>query len=117
VDAVDGGGAAAWRRRTTGALGNWKGWNLDQLCGADIWGRRWGLWGLGDWPGGGAAGVGLQHEGDYTDAVRAPQDAEKPVNATFQDMNTAAGGSGLISLHVRCWRKTRGLFDTPKFFG
>ena len=27
--------------------GNWKGWNLDQLCGADIWGKTLGLVGFG----------------------------------------------------------------------
>ena len=26
--------------------GNWKGWNLDQLCGADIWGKTLGIVGL-----------------------------------------------------------------------
>jgi len=27
--------------------GTWKGWNLDQLCGADIWGKTLGLVGFG----------------------------------------------------------------------
>ena len=27
--------------------GNWKGWNLDQLCGADIWGKTLGIVGFG----------------------------------------------------------------------
>jgi len=27
--------------------GQWKGWNLDQLCGADVWGKTLGILGFG----------------------------------------------------------------------
>ena len=97
--------------------GNWKGWNLDQLCGADIWGKTLGIVGFGRIGRAVARrALGFNMKVIYTDAVRAPQDAEKPVNATFQDMNTLLAEADFISLHVPLLAETRGLFDTPKFF-
>ena len=52
----------------------------------------------------------------YTDAVRAPEEAEKAVNAEFRDMNTLLAESDFISLHVPLLPETRGLFDGPKFY-
>jgi len=97
--------------------GNWKGWNLDQLCGADIWGKTLGIVGFGRIGRAVARrALGFNMKVIYTDAVRAPEEAEKPVNATFQDMNTLLAESDFISLHVPLLAETRGLFDAPKFF-
>lgn len=97
--------------------GNWKGWNLDQLCGADIWGKTLGIVGFGRIGRAVARrALGFNMKVIYTDAVRAPEDAEKPVNATFQDMNTLLAEADFISLHVPLLEETRGLFDAPKFF-
>jgi len=94
--------------------GSWKGWNLDQLCGADVWGKTLGIVGFGRI--GRAVALGFQMKVIYTDAVRAPEDAEKLVNAEFRDMNTLLGESDFISVHVPLMPETRGLFDGPKFF-
>jgi len=97
--------------------GNWKGWNLDQLCGADIWGKTLGIVGFGRIGRAVARrAVGFNMKVIYTDAMRAPEEAEKAVNATFQDMNTLLAESDFISLHVPLLAETRGLFDAPKFF-
>jgi glyoxylate reductase len=97
--------------------GNWKGWNLDQLCGADIWGKTLGIVGFGRIGRGVARrAMGFNMKVIYTDAVRAPEGAEKPVNATFQDMNTLLAEADFISLHVPLLAETRGLFDAPKLF-
>jgi len=97
--------------------GNWKGWNLDQLCGADIWGKTLEIVGFGRIGRAVARrALGFSMKVIYTDAVRAPEDAEKPVNATFQDMNTLLAEADFISLHVPLLAETRGLFDAPKFF-
>jgi glyoxylate reductase len=97
--------------------GNWKGWNLDQLCGADVWGKTLGLVGFGRI---GRAlarrALGFQMKVIYTDAVRAPEDVEKSLNAEFRDMNTLLAGSDFVSLHVPLLPETRGLFDSPKFY-
>jgi len=97
--------------------GNWKGWNLDQLCGADIWGKTLGIVGFGRIGRAVARrALGFNMKVIYTDAVRAPEDAEKPVGATFQDMSTLLAEADFISLHVPLLAETRGLFDAPKFF-
>ena len=97
--------------------GNWRGWNLDQLCGADIWGKTLGIVGFGRIGRAVARrAMGFNMKVIYTDAVRAPEDAEKAVNATFQDMNTLLAEADFISLHVPLLPETQGLFDAPKFF-
>jgi len=97
--------------------GNWKGWNLDQLCGADIWGKTLGIVGFGRIGRAVARrALGFNMKVIYTDAVRAPEDAERAVNATFRDMNTLLAEADFISLHVPLLEETRGLFDAPKFF-
>jgi glyoxylate reductase len=97
--------------------GNWKGWNLDQLCGVDVWGKTLGIVGFGRIGRAVARrALGFQMKMIYTDAVRAPEDAEKTVNAEFRDMNTLLAESDFISLHVPLLPDTRGLFDAPKFY-
>lgn len=97
--------------------GNWKGWNLDQLCGADVWGKTLGIVGFGR-IGRAVAyrAFGFQMKVIYTDAVRSPEDVEKSLNAEFRDMNALLAESDFISLHVPLLPETRGLFDAPKFF-
>jgi len=97
--------------------GNWKGWNLDQLCGADIWGKTLGIVGFGRIGRAVARRAsGFNMKVIYTDAVRAPGDAENAVNATFKDMNTLLADADFISVHVPLLTETRGLFDAPKFY-
>ena len=97
--------------------GNWKGWNLDQLCGADIWGKTLGIVGFGRIGRAVARrALGFNMMVIYTDAVRAPEEAERLVNATFTDMNTLLAESDFISLHVPLLEETRGLLDGPKFY-
>ncbi len=97
--------------------GNWKGWNLNQLCGADVWGKTLGIVGFGRIGRAVARRAsGFQMKVIYTDAVRAPEDAETSVNAEYRDMNALLAASDFISLHVPLLPETRGLFDAPKFF-
>jgi glyoxylate reductase len=97
--------------------GNWKGWNLDQLCGADVWGKTLGLVGFGRIGRAVARRAsGFQMKVIYTDAVRAPEEVEKSVNAEFRDMNSLLAESDFISVHVPLLPETRGLFDGPKFY-
>ena len=97
--------------------GNWKGWNLDQLVGADIWGKTLGLVGFGRIGRAVARrALGFQMKVIYTDAVKAPEEVEKSLNAQFRDMNAVLAESDFISLHVPLMPETRGLFDAPKFY-
>jgi glyoxylate reductase len=97
--------------------GNWKGWNLDQLCGADIWGKTLGLVGFGRIGRAVARrALGFHMKVIYTDAVKAPAEVEKSLNVQFRDMNALLADSDFISLHVPLMPETRGLFDSPKFY-
>jgi glyoxylate reductase len=97
--------------------GNWKGWNLDQLVGADIWGKTLGLVGFGRIGRAVARrALGFHMKVIYTDAVKAPEEVEKSLNAQSRDMNAVLAESDFISLHVPLMPETRGLFDAPKFY-
>jgi glyoxylate reductase len=97
--------------------GNWKGWNLDQLCGADIWGKTLGLVGFGRIGRAVARrALGFHMKVIYTDAVKAPDEVAKSLNAEFRDINALLAESDFISLHVPLMPETRGLFDAPKFY-
>jgi glyoxylate reductase len=101
----------AWMR--TGA---WPGWNLDQLCGADVWGKTLGLIGfgrIGRCVARRAGGFGMRVI--YNDAVRAPEEAEKAVNATFVDRDTLLADADFISIHVPLFPETRHLMGTEQF--
>jgi glyoxylate reductase len=96
--------------------GNWKGWNLDQLCGADVWGKNLGIVGFGRIGRSVARRAsGFQMKVIYTDAVRVSEEVEKSLNVEFRDMNSLLTESDFVSLHVPLLPETRGLFDAPKF--
>jgi glyoxylate reductase len=97
--------------------GNWKNWDLDQLVGADIWGKTLGIVGFGRIGRAVARRAsGFQMKVIYTDAVRAPQEVEQELKAEFTDMNRLLAEADFISLHVPLLAETRGLFDGPKFY-
>jgi len=97
--------------------GNWKGWNLDQLCGTDVWGKTLGIVGFGRIGRAMARrALGFQMRVLYTDALRAPADVEEVLKAEYRDMNSLLAESDFISLHVPLIPETRGLFDAPKFY-
>ena len=96
--------------------GNWHGWNLDQLCGADVWGKTLGLVGFGRIGRAVARRAsGFQMKIIYTDAMRAPEDVERSLNTEFRDMDALLAESDFVSLHVPLLPETRGLFDAAKF--
>jgi glyoxylate reductase len=97
--------------------GNWKGWNLDQLCGADVWGKTLGIVGFGRIGRAVARRAqGFQMKVIYADAIRAAEDLEKAAHAEYRDFNALLAESDFISVHVPLLPETRGLFDGPKFF-
>jgi glyoxylate reductase len=96
--------------------GNWRGWNLDQLCGADVWGKTLGIVGFGRIGRSVARRAsGFQMKVIYTDAIRASEEIEKSVRAEFHDMNSLLAESDFISVHVPLLPETRGMFNGPKF--
>jgi len=97
--------------------GNWKGWNLHQLCGADVWGKTLGIVGFGRIGQAMARrALGFQMKVIYTDAVKAAADITESLKAEYREMNALLAESDFISLHVPLTPETRGLFDAPKFY-
>ncbi|HVH72317.1 MAG TPA: D-glycerate dehydrogenase, partial [Candidatus Dormibacteraeota bacterium] len=96
--------------------GNWKGWDLDQLVGTDIWGKTLGIVGFGRIGRAMARRAsGFQMKVIYTDAVRAAPNVEKELGAGFRDMNALLAEADFISLHTPLLPETRRLFDAAKF--
>jgi glyoxylate reductase len=97
--------------------GNWKGWNLDQLCGADVWGKTLGIVGFGRIGRAMARrALGFQMKVIYTDAVKASADVTSPLQAEYRDMNSLLAESDFVSVHTPLTPQTHGLFDGPKFY-
>src|SRR5579885_1627616 len=72
--------------------GAWKGWNLDQMCGSDVWGKTLGIVGFGRIGRAMARRAsGFQMKVIYTDAVRAREETERELRAEFRH-GRAAGG-------------------------
>jgi glyoxylate reductase len=96
--------------------GNWKGWDLDQLVGTDVWGKTLGLVGFGR-VGRAVArrAAGFQMKVLYSDAIRAPLGVEKEVKAEYRDFNTLLAEADFVSVHVPLLADTRGLFDGARF--
>src|ERR1041384_2765915 len=96
--------------------GNWKGWDLDQLVGTDVWGKTLGIVGFGRIGRAMARRAGgFQMRVIYTDAVRAPAEAEKKLLAEYREMNELLAEADFISVHTPLLPETRGLFNAAKF--
>src|SRR5580704_5082057 len=93
--------------------GQWTGWDLDQLCGADVWGKTLGLVGFGRIGRAVARRArGFNMRIIYTDAVRAPLEAEREFAAEFVSADRLFAEADFISLHVPLLPETRGFVST-----
>ena len=95
--------------------GNWKGWNFDQFCGTDVWGKTVGIVGfgrIGRAVARRAAGFGMKVI--YNSRTRAPQDIEKELHAEYRDLNALLAEADFVTLHVPLNGDTRQMFDAPK---
>ena len=96
--------------------GNWKGWDLDQLVGTDVWGKTLGLVGFGRIGRAVARRAsGFQMKVVYSDAVRVAENIEQELHAEYRDLNTLLAESDYVSVHVPLLEETRGLFNALRF--
>ena len=96
--------------------GDWKGWDLDQLVGTDVWGKTLGIVGFGRIGKAMARRAsGFRMKVIYTDAVRATAEAEQELRAEYRDINALLAESDFISIHTPLLPETRGLFNAAKF--
>jgi glyoxylate reductase len=97
--------------------GNWKGWDLDQLVGTDVWGKTLGLVGFGRIGRAMARRAGgFKMKVLYTDVQRVDESVEKEFNAEYRDFNTLLAEADFVSVHVPLSEDTRGLFEAAKFY-
>jgi glyoxylate reductase len=96
--------------------GEWKGWDLDQLVGADVWGKTLGLVGFGRIGRAVARrAAGFQMKVIYYDSVRVPLDVERGFHAEYRDLSALLGEADFVSVHVPLLPETRGLFNAKTF--
>lgn len=95
--------------------GQWTGWNLDQLCGADVWGKTLGILGFGRI---GRAlarrAAGFRMRVIYHDAVRAAAEIERELNAQFLERDQVLAEADFVSVHVPLLPDTRHLISAPQ---
>ncbi len=95
--------------------GKWTGWNLDQLCGADVWGKTLGLLGFGRIGRAVARRAsGFRMRLVYHDAVRAPAEVEKELSAQFLERDQVLAEADFVSVHVPLLPETRHFISAPQ---
>ncbi len=92
--------------------GQWTGWNLDQLCGADVWGKTLGILGFGRI----GQTVARRAQGFrmrilYFNRTRVAPEIEKELHAEYVDLDTLLAQSDFLSLHVPLTEDTRHLIN------
>jgi glyoxylate reductase len=90
--------------------GAWTKWNLDQLCGTDVWGKTLGIIGLGRIGRAVARRAsGFRMRIIYNSTNRAPAEIEKELGAEFLPRDAVFEQADYLSLHVPLNAATRGL--------
>jgi len=90
--------------------GAWTKWNLDQLCGTDVWGKTLGIIGLGRIGRAvarRASGFGMHII--YNSTTRAAVEIEKELRAEYMSREKVFEQADFLSLHVPLNAATRGL--------
>jgi glyoxylate reductase len=96
--------------------GEWTGWNLDQFCGADVWGKTLGIVGFGRIGRAVARrALGFKMRVLYADAQGAPADVERALNVEKVEFDALLANADFVTLHVPLLPETRGLISAPQF--
>ncbi len=90
--------------------GAWTKWNLDQLCGTDVWGKTLGIIGLGRIGRAMARrAAGFRMRIIYNNSKPVDATIEKELNAVYVSRDEVFEQSDFLSLHVPLNAATRGL--------
>ena len=96
--------------------GQFRGWAIDMMLGADIFGATLGIIGIG------RIGRGVAHRAKgfnmrvlYYDPYPLPPEAEQSLGATRVDLNRLLAESDFISVHTPLTQDTQHLLSTPQF--
>lgn len=100
---------------TLARSGKWKGWDLDQLCGTDVWGKTLGILGFGRIGRAVARRArGFKMRVIYHDAVRVAPEIETELDAHFAEFNQVLSEADFLSLHVPLLPETRHLISSAQ---
>lgn len=90
--------------------GAWTQWNLDMLCGTDVWGKTLGIIGLGRIGRAVARRAsGFRMRIIYHSTKRAAPEMERELNAQYVPLGELFEQADIVSLHVPLNAATRGL--------
>jgi glyoxylate reductase len=96
--------------------GKFRGWAIDMMLGADVYGATLGIVGIG------RIGRGVAHRAKgfnmrvlYYDPQPLPPEAEEQLGAARVDMNRLVAESDFISIHVPLTKETYHLISTAQF--
>jgi glyoxylate reductase len=96
--------------------GRFKGWAIDMMLGADVFGATLGLIGVG------RIGRGVAHRARgfnmrvlYYDPHPLPQDAEQQLGAARADLGRVLAESDFVSVHVPLTQETHHMLSTAQF--
>jgi glyoxylate reductase len=95
---------------TMARSGQWHGWNFDQMCGADVWGKTLGIIGLGRIGSAmarRARGFGMRVI--YFNRNRVAAGVESELHAEYLPFDQVLAQADFLSLHVPLTAETRGL--------
>ena len=95
---------------TMARSGQWHGWNFDQMCGADVWGKTLGIIGLGRIGRAmarRARGFGMRVI--YFNRNRVAAEVESELHAEYLPFDQVLAQADFLSLHVPLTAETRGL--------
>jgi glyoxylate reductase len=91
---------------------SWRGWNIDQFCGADVWGKKLGIYGFGRIGREMARRAqGFDMRVIYFNRGRAPREVEQALHAEFVPADQLLAESDYVSLHVPLTPDTRHLIN------
>lgn len=97
--------------------GSWQGFDFDQFCGTDVWGKTLGIVGfgrIGRAVARRASGFGMKVI--YNSKTRASDEIEKEFRAEYRDLNALLAEADFVTLHVPLNGDTRQMFDASRLF-
>lgn len=95
--------------------GQWPGWELDQLVGADVWGKTLGIVGFGRIGQQMAQRAqGFQMRLLYYNRSRATAEIESRLHAEYADLDRLLAESDFVTLHVPLKPETRHLMSAER---